>query len=381
MTPNADSGDRLDQLPLDAWHRAAGGRMVPFAGYFMPLQYTGIVSEHEWTRSSASLFDVSHMGQLLVEGERAAEALEALLPTDVAGIPVGRTRYSLLLDDSGGIRDDLMITRMADGPHGPRFYLVVNGATKHDDIAWMRGRLPSTVVFSHLEDRALIALQGPRAAEVIEGLVPGISGEIAFMQTAIRDWNGQDLWIARSGYTGEDGFEISLPASDALSFVETLTADERVRPAGLGARDSLRLEAGLPLYGHDIDLSTDPVSAGLGFALSRKRREQGGFPGATAISRIRTEGPTQKRVGVEVEGRLPAREGARVLFEGKEVGRVTSGGFSPTLGQPIAMALVAAEHAEPGTPLSLEVRGRELAAVVTPLPFVPHRYHRSGAPA
>jgi aminomethyltransferase len=347
----------------------------------MPLQYTGIVSEHEWTRSSASLFDVSHMGQLLVEGERAAEALEALLPTDVAGIPVGRTRYSLLLDDSGGIRDDLMITRMADGPHGPRFYLVVNGATKHDDIAWMRGRLPSTVVFSHLEDRALIALQGPRAAEVIEGLVPGISGEIAFMQTAIRDWNGQDLWIARSGYTGEDGFEISLPASDALAFVEALTADERVRPAGLGSRDSLRLEAGLPLYGHDVDLSTDPVSAGLGFALSRKRREQGGFPGAAAISRILTEGPTQKRVGLEVEGRLPAREGARVLFEGKEVGRVTSGGFSPTLGQPIAMALVAAEHTEPGTPLSLEVRGRKLAAVVTPLPFVPHRYHRSGAPA
>jgi len=361
-------------LPLDAWHRARGARMVPFAGYEMPIQYAGehggIVAEHEWTRTSASLFDVSHMGQLSVSGEGAAQELEKLVPGSVTSLGEGRMRYSLLLTEAGGIIDDLMITNT-----GAHIALVVNGATKWDDIAHLREHLPDEVTLTHYEDQALLALQGPKAAEVLDALVPG-TGELTFMRAAAFDWNGVPLWISRAGYTGEDGFEISVHAGAAERLADALVADERVRPAGLGARDSLRLEAGLPLYGHDLTSEIDPVSAGLGFALSKKRREAGGWMGHQACAVKLGNGCASTRVGLRVEGRLPAREGAPVYSGDTLVGKVTSGGFSPTLGHPIAMAYVGADHAAEGTPLEIEVRNRRLAATVSPMPFVPHRYYR-----
>jgi len=366
-------------LPLDAWHRARGARMVPFAGYSMPIQYEGIVIEHEWTRTHAGLFDVSHMGQITVTGEGSAKALEALLPADLSALKPGRVRYSLLLADNGGILDDLMVTNIASGDGEEAFYLVVNGATKHDDIAHMRARLPGDLDFTYMVDRALLALQGPEAAEVLDGLFPGLSGELSFMQAGTRDWNGAAVGIARSGYTGEDGYEISLPASLVEGFASALLADERVKPIGLGARDSLRLEAGLPLYGHDLDPGTDPVSADLTFALSKRRRAEGGFPGAERVASLLADGPPTKRVGLELDGRLPAREGAAVFAGDTEIGKVTSGGFAPSLERPIAMAYVERAYAEPGTALSIQVRNRRLDAKVVPMPFVSHRYYRAGA--
>lgn len=369
-------------LPLDAWHRAIGARMVEFAGYHMPIQYSGIVAEHDWTRSSAGLFDVSHMGQLTLssdEGadEDAATALERLLPGDIAGLKPGRMRYSLLLDDNGGILDDLIVTDMGAAA-GRTLGLVVNGAMKWDDIAHLREHLPDAITLTLHDDKALLALQGPKAAAVLEDLVPGV-GKLTFMTAAAFEWQGASLWISRAGYTGEDGFEISVPEDSAAAFADALIADERVKPAGLGARDSLRLEAGLPLYGHDLSPETDPVSAGLGFALSRKRRESGGWMGhGTCVSRF-AEGCAERRVGLVLSGRLPAREGAAVMHGDEQVGRVTSGGFSPTLGHPVAMAYVASEHAADGTNLSIDVRGKRLDARVAPMPFVPHKYYRGEA--
>ncbi len=361
-------------LPLDAWHRAHGGRMVEFAGYQMPIQYTGqyggIVAEHEWTRNHASLFDVSHMGQLVLEGENAAGALEALVPGDVSALKPGRMRYSLLLDENGGILDDLIITNT-----GERLALVVNGAVKWDDIAHLREHLPDEITLTHQADLALLALQGPEAGAVLEGLVPG-TGALIFMTAAAFEWNGTPLWVSRAGYTGEDGFEISIVADMAEALADALVADDRVQPAGLGARDSLRLEAGLPLYGHDLDPETDPVSAGLMFALSKSRRETGGWMGHAAIAPILASGAANRRVGLMVEGRMPAREGALVFAGDREIGRVTSGGFSPTLGYPIAMAYINADHAADGTRLQIEVRSKRLDALVAPMPFVPHRYYR-----
>ncbi|MFC4257389.1 glycine cleavage system aminomethyltransferase GcvT [Altererythrobacter xixiisoli] len=367
-------------LPLDAWHRAQGGRMVPFAGYSMPIQYEGIVAEHEWTRQHAGLFDVSHMGQLLLSGPGTAAALESLLPADIAALKPGRIRYSLLLADEGGILDDLMVTNIAT-PEGSEesFYMVVNGATKHDDIAHIRARLPEGISFTYLTEQALLALQGPEAAAVLDVIFPGIATEVSFMQQTSRTWNGATIALGRSGYTGEDGFEISLPAAIVAEFADALLADERVKPIGLGARDSLRLEAGLPLYGHDLNPTTDPVSADLTFALSKRRREAGGFPGADRIIALLTDGPPTKRVGLALDGRLPAREGALVFAGDVEVGVLTSGGFAPTCGHPIAMAYVDAAHAANGTELSIEVRGRRLAARVAPMPFVAHNYYRAGA--
>lgn len=364
-------------LPLDAWHRARGGRMVPFAGYAMPIQYEGIVAEHEWTRTHAGLFDVSHMGQIMVAGHGATAALEALLPADLAALKPGRIRYSLLLAEDGGILDDLMVTNVSDG--GEAFYLVVNGATKHGDIAHMQARLPQGLHFTHLADQALLALQGPEAAAALDTVLPGFAAGLTFMQSAIASWQGHDLRIGRSGYTGEDGFEISLPSRAVAAFADALLADARVKPIGLGARDSLRLEAGLPLYGHDMTDAVDPVSADLTFALSKRRRLEGGFPGAQRIAALLAEGPARRRVGLSLEGRLPAREGAPVYAGEEQVGVLTSGGFAPTLGHPIAMAYVDAAQAAPGTELSIEVRGKRLPAVVAPMPFVPHNYHRAGA--
>ncbi len=364
-----DMGD-LQKLPLDGWHRERGARMVPFAGYLMPIQYEGIVAEHHWTRESAGLFDVSHMGQLTVSGERAAEALEALLPGAITTLKPGRMRYSLLLNDEGGILDDLMVTNT-----GEAIGLIVNGACKWDDIAHLREHLPDEVTLSHHDDRALLALQGPKAGEVLAALVPGAAA-LVFMQAGRFDWEGTPLDIARAGYTGEDGFEISVPGEHVSTLADALVADERVRPAGLGARDSLRLEAGLPLYGHDLTDTVDPVSADLLFALTKRRREAGGFKGHARVASLLEAGTGLRRVGLVLDGRQPAREGATIHASDARIGHVTSGGFSPTLGHPIAMGYVETEHSAEGTKLEIEVRGRRLPARVAPLPFVPHRYHR-----
>jgi aminomethyltransferase len=361
-------------LPLDSWHRSKGGRMVEFAGYMMPVQYEGIMAEHLWTRENAGLFDVSHMGQLLIHGPDAESALETILPGDIRGLADRKLRYSLLLDGSGGIIDDLMATR-----RGSDFYLVVNGATKHGDIEVMRQSLPKDLFVDHMTGQALVALQGPKAVDVLEAIIPGVS-DLTFMEGNAFHAFGHPLWISRSGYTGEDGFEISIPAVAVEQLAEALVADERVKPIGLGARDSLRLEAGLPLYGHDLDRDTTPVMAGLTFAIQKRRRAEGGFPGAPRILAELEQGAPQKRVGLDVEGRQPVREGALILDgEGSEIGRVTSGGFSPSLQRPIAMGYVATALAEPGTELKLEQRGKLFDSKVAPMPFVPHRYHRKGA--
>jgi aminomethyltransferase len=371
--------ETLAKLPLDAWHRAHAARMVPFAGYEMPSQYEGILAEHEWTRTHAGLFDVSHMGQLLVTGEGAAEALEALLPADLASLKRGRMRYSLLLAADGGILDDLMILNATSAGDTPTYFLVVNGATKWDDIAWLREHLPAEVTLTHLENRALLALQGPEAATALERVMRGVTGELGFMQAIEYDFGELRLGIMRSGYTGEDGFEISVAADQAERLAGRLMAEIEIKPIGLGARDSLRLEAGLPLYGHDLSPDVDPVSAGLEFAISKARRKAGGFPGAQRILKLLADGTPTRRVGLALEGRMAAREGAPVFAGDTQVGHVTSGGFSPTLGHPIAMAYVKSEQASDGTALEIEVRGKRLPARVVPMPFVPHRYHRKGA--
>ncbi|WP_375290527.1 glycine cleavage system aminomethyltransferase GcvT [Qipengyuania sp.] len=380
-------------LPLDGWHRAKGARMVPFAGYWMPIQYGkeaggGIVAEHQWTREQAGLFDVSHMGQLMVTGEGAADALEALVPGAIASLKPGRVRYTLLLNEDGGILDDLMVTNATpwvepdvhagtEGHWGdPAYYLVVNGATKWDDIAHLREHLPDEVTLTHMEDQALLALQGPHAADALNRVMRGVPENLVFMQSVEYSFGEWPLRITRSGYTGEDGFEISVPAEFAQSLADRLCAEIEVRPAGLGARDSLRLEAGLPLYGHDMGTDVDPVTADLTFALTKKRREAGGWKGHEKIATLLTQGAPEQRVGLVIEGRLPAREGAKVFQGETPVGRVTSGGFSPTLGHPIAMAIVARDSASEATELTVEVRNKHLPARVAPLPFVPHRYHR-----
>jgi len=370
-------------LPLDAWHRAHGGRMVPFAGYIMPVQYEGIMAEHLWVRESAGLFDVSHMGQLVLSGEGVDRALEAVLPGDIQGLGVNRMRYSLLLNDEGGVLDDLMITRRAstdeDGQPGTELYMVVNGATKYDDIGYLLETLSDDVTINLQDEQALLAVQGPKAVATVARLVPGVDS-LVFMTAGAFDWNGTPLWISRSGYTGEDGLEISVPAEAVAAFADALLEQPEIRPIGLGARDSLRLEAGLPLYGHDLDPETTPVMADLGFALAKKRREAADFAGAARILAERESGPAVQRVGLLVTGRQPVREGASVVdADGAVIGRVTSGGFAPTLGGAIAMAYVPTDLAAPGTGVRLVQRGKVHEAVVAAMPFVPHRYVRQGA--
>ena len=367
----------IQTLPLDRWHRARDARMVPFAGYQMPIQYDGIIAEHLWTRESAGLFDVSHMGQLLVSRDGGSAgvdgALEALLPGDIVNLGVDRMRYSLLLDDDGGILDDLMVTRRAAD-----FYLVVNGATKADDIAHLHEYLPEELTLNHLDEHALLALQGPKAVDALARLCPGVEA-LVFMTAGAFEIAGVPVWVSRSGYTGEDGFEISLPADDAETIASLIAAQPEVKPIGLGARDSLRLEAGLPLYGHDLDPRVDPAQAALGFAVPKRRRAEGGFPGATRIVRHFSEGPPSKRIGLILSGRQPAREGAPIFDGDTEIGVITSGGFSPSLQVPIALGYVASSHADLNRALQIEVRGKRLDAVVAPMPFVPHRYVRQGS--
>ena len=365
----------IETLPLDGWHRARGARMVEFAGYHMPIQYDGILAEHLWTREHAGLFDVSHMGQLLISGDGVDDALEALIPADVKGVVLGQQKYSLLLNEDGGILDDLMFTRWPGG-----IYMVVNGAVKYDDIAHLREFLPDEITINHLEDRALLALQGPKAFEVLRRHTTGQwpLDVVMFMKGGQFQIAGVDAYISRSGYTGEDGFEISIPASAAGQIADLLCAEPEVKPIGLGARDSLRLEADLPLYGHDLDPETTPIMAALGFAVaSKRRRAEANFPGAARILAEREDGAPSKRVGLIVEGRQPVREGATVVDAGgNDIGKVTSGGFAPTLGQPIAMAYVPLALAEPGTALRLSQRGKIHDATVAAMPFVPHRYVR-----
>jgi aminomethyltransferase len=356
-------------LPLDAWHRAKGARMVEFAGYHMPIHYEGIIAEHLWTRESAGLFDVSHMGQLMLSGKGVDGALEALVPRDLAVLAEGRMGYSLLLNEEGGILDDLMITRTPMG-----LYLVVNGAVKWEDIGHLREHLPDEIAISHLEDRALLALQGPKAVDALNRVVPGV-GRLYFMEASSFLWGHEPLWVSRSGYTGEDGFEISVPAEAVAALADALCAQPEVKPIGLGARDSLRLEAGLPLYGHDLDEQVDPVEADLAFAISKRRRAVGGFPGSACIFAALANGPGKKRTGFLVDGRQPVREGALIYSGDTQVGVITSGGFSPSLQAPIAMG-----YAPPGaTGLEADVRGKRIALTPTPMPFIPHNYVRRGA--
>ncbi len=371
----AEMMERLPEklLPLDAWHRERGGRMVPFAGYQMPVQYEGVMAEHLWTRENAGLFDVSHMGQVLLTGEAPDVALEAVVPGEIQKLGVNRMRYSVLLNDEGGILDDLMVTRRERD-----LYLVVNGACKYDDLAHMREVFPDEVVITLLDERALFALQGPKAGEALASLIPDVAS-LYFMQAGAFTLDGMALWISRSGYTGEDGFEISVDCDHAAALADRLCALESVKPIGLGARDSLRLEAGLPLYGHDLDETVSPVEGDLAFSISKRRRSEGGFAGAERILEELAEGVDRKRVGLMVEGRQPVREGAELYVGDRMVGKVTSGGFAPSMGAPIAMGLVKAAFIEMGTVLEAEVRGKRIPVTVAPMPFVPHRYHRAKA--
>jgi aminomethyltransferase len=366
----------LARTPLHALHVARGARMVAFAGYEMPVQYpTGIIAEHLHTRAAAGLFDVSHMGQALLSGRGAAERLETLVPGDLIGLVAGRMRYTQLLDYGGNIIDDLMITRLADAAGAQRLMLIVNAAAKVADFAHIKAALPE-LDLAILQDRALLALQGPAAAAVLAGKMPAVAA-MTFLAWQPIEWQGESLFVSRSGYTGEDGFEISLPAASAAAFAEALLAEPEVWPIGLGARDSLRLEAGLCLHGHDIDLSTNPIEAELAWSISRRRRLQGGFPGAALIQRLLAEGTPRRRVGIILEGKAPAREGAAILTEqGEEIGRLTSGGYAASLGRAIGMGYVAAAHAAVGTKVQILVRGKALAASVAAMPFVPNRYHR-----
>ena len=380
MADPAHAHEPLLRTPLHAEHVALGARMVPFAGYAMPVQYpAGILAEHVWTREHAGLFDVSHMGQAALGGpdhETTARALEALVPADVQGLKPGQQRYTQLLNEGGGILDDLMVTRPATDEEKGYIYLVVNASTKEADYAHMAARLPPGVSLVRGDDRALLALQGPAAEGVLERL-GAQTARLKFMMAGWFEIAGLRCHVSRSGYTGEDGFEISVKAEDAQALWRRLLDDPAVKPVGLGARDSLRLEAGLCLYGHDIDHNTSPVEAGLTWSIQRRRREEGGFPGYERIRRELSEGPSRLRVGIMPDGRAPAREGTPVTTpEGREIGTVTSGGFGPTVGGPVAMGYVSRESSAPGTPLHLMVRGKPLPATVAAMPFVSHRYRR-----
>ena len=364
------------RTPLHAVHREAGGKLVPFAGYELPVQFsTGIIKEHLHVRDAAGLFDVSHMGQVRLSGDAAAAALESLVPVDVVDLGVNKQRYALFTNDAGGILDDLMITNAGD-----HLFLVVNGACKAEDIAHLRHRLAGACEVEELTDRALLALQGPKAGAVMARLAPA-AADLVFMTAAAVDIDGAACFVTRSGYTGEDGFEISVSSDRADVLARKILAQNGVAPIGLGARDSLRLEAGLCLYGNDIDTTTTPVEAALTWALSKARRgggaRPGGYPGAEVIGRQLAEGPPCKRVGLRPEGRAPVREGAELTdTDGRTVGRVTSGGFGPTVGGPIAMGYVEPASAQPGTALRALVRGKPHPAEVIKLPFVQQRYYR-----
>lgn len=374
----ADTSSDLRSTPLFALHQKLGARMVPFAGYSMPVQYPqGLMAEHLHTRKAAGLFDVSHMGQLLLRGPDAAAALESLMPVDVMDLGLHKQRYGLLLNEQGGILDDLMFVN-----RGEDLFLIVNGACKEADIAHIQSRIASRCEVIALPERALLALQGPQAATALARLIPGVTA-LVFMTGNHFDWQGHALYITRSGYTGEDGFEISLPGEAATAFAEALLAQPEVAPIGLGARNSLRLEAGLCLYGNDIDTSTTPVEAALNWAMQKVRRSggerEGGFPGA-AIVLEQLQNPQslrRKRVGLIALERIPVREPAVLEnMDGQHIGHITSGLLSPTLNQPVALAYVEPDYAAIDTEIFAMVRGKPVPMKVVATPFVPTRYHR-----
>ena len=367
-----DPPDELRATPLDALHRSLGAKMVAFAGYALPVQYAGVLAEHLHTRSGASLFDVSHMGQFTLRGDGAAAALEQLVPGDVQALAPGRQRYTLLLNDIGGILDDLMVAN-----YGDRLMIVANASRKDADAHLIAQALPPGLAFDQHPDRALLALQGPAAAGVMERLCPAAAA-LPFMGVAEAPVGGISAWISRSGYTGEDGFEISVAAAEAEALASQLLAEPGVLPAGLGARDSLRLEAGLCLYGTDIDELTTPVEANLAWTVGKRRRAEGGFAGATVVLDQLNTGPHRLRVGLRPTGKAPARAKTPIVgTDGTAAGDVTSGGFSPTLGAPIAMGYVRRDVSAPGTELQLLVRDNILPAAVVSLPFVPHRFAKA----
>ncbi len=384
MTSSATSpaDQPLARTPLFDLHVSLRAKMVPFAGYEMPVQYPlGVLKEHLWTREKAGLFDVSHMGQAAIiaaDGtfETAARALETLVPADICGLAVGQQRYTQLTADDGGILDDLMITRPKAPNSEGSLYLVVNAACKKADYKHLASRLPASVRLMTMPDRALVALQGPAAARVLAKVAPK-SAALKFMSGSSAELGPFDCHISRSGYTGEDGFEISIAAAHAEAAVRLLLADPEVQPIGLGARDSLRLEAGLCLYGHDIDTTTSPIEAGLAWSIQKRRRQDGGFPGAARIQRELAQRPSRRRVGLKPEGRAPAREGTEIqALDGTRIGTITSGGFGPTVNGPVAMGYVAESSSAIGTRVNLVVRGKPLPAEVVALPFAPHRYFK-----
>lgn len=377
-TPDASSD--LKKTPLFDLHVELGARMVPFAGYEMPVQYpTGIMTEHQFTRDSAGLFDVSHMGQAILHGpdhETTAKALEALVPSNMVELGRGKQRYTVLLNEEGGIVDDLMVTRPLDESLDGQLFLVVNASRKDVDYPLLEKGLPDNIRLEIIEDRALIALQGPKAVEVVALHAPA-AADLGFMSGAPMEFDGITCHVSRAGYTGEDGVEMSVPAGAAEAVCRALLADERVKPIGLGARDSLRLEAGLCLYGHDLDETTSPVEGAITFCMQKRRREEGGFPGAVRIQNELANGTKRVRVGLKLDGKAPAREGAEIQNEsGETIGVLTSGGFAPSVGAPIAMGYVDAAFAAKGTKLNLIVRNRALSAEVADMPFVAHRYYR-----
>ncbi|WP_412103251.1 glycine cleavage system aminomethyltransferase GcvT [Pseudooceanicola marinus] len=369
--------DEMIDLPLAGLHAELGGKMVPFAGYAMPVQYAaGVMKEHQHTRAAAGLFDVSHMGQVILRGadaETLALAFESLTPAAVLGLKEGRQRYGLLTNDAGGILDDLMFANRGD-----HLFVVVNAACKATDIAHMRANLPGIEV-EEITDRCLLALQGPGAEAALARLAPEVA-EMRFMDVGYVTLEGAECWISRSGYTGEDGFEISIPNEAAESVARALLADDSVLPIGLGARDSLRLEAGLCLYGHDIDETTSPVEAALQWSIQKARRaggdRAGGFPGAERILAELDRGPARLRVGLRPEGRAPMREGVTLHHEGAEVGRITSGAFGPSVAGPVAMGYLPAALATPGTAVEGALRGKMLPVSVASLPFLPANFKR-----
>ncbi len=380
QTMGAVLAEELRRLALHDLHVALGGKMVPFAGYEMPVQYSaGVMKEHLHCRTAAGLFDVSHMGQVILQPKSGYEAtalgFEALMPVDVLGLAEGRQRYGLFTNDSGGILDDLMFANRGD-----HLFVVVNAACKADDIAHMTRHLSGVCEVIPVTDRGLLALQGPQAEAALARLIPSVAA-MRFMDVAVLAWQGVDLWISRSGYTGEDGYEISVPQTHLAEFAKALLEQPEVMPIGLGARDSLRLEAGLCLYGHDIDTTTSPVEAGLTWAIQKARRaggaRAGGFPGASRILSELADGPERRRVGLRPEGRAPMREGVAIFAaDGTPVGTVTSGGFGPSVEAPIAMGYVAAAYAATGTVLAGEVRGKKLPLTICDMPFQPTTYKR-----
>ncbi len=371
------SAESLKKTPLYNLHLAQGAKMVPFAGYEMPVQYpSGVKTEHLHTRNKAGVFDVSHMGQLTLSGDGADHFLESLVPVDIVELPVGKQRYALFTNETGGILDDLMVTRYDDC-----LYLVVNAACKEEDTQHLQSHLPEGVTLERLNDRALIAIQGPMAADVMHRLVPEVA-DMVFMDSRQLPIDGVPCFVSRSGYTGEDGFEISIPENEAERITRLLLDYPEVELIGLGARDSLRLESGLCLYGHDIDVNTTPVEASLIWAISKNRRHDGeragGFPGAEKIlKQVETKQVETKRIGLIGSSRAPVREGADLVDEqGRSIGRVTSGTFGPSVEAPVAMALINADYATLGTEVYALVRGKKLPMTVSKMPFIEQRYYR-----